>query len=34
MRMFLKKNERRLTKVRQSKFFFKTLENKKIKNSL
>ena len=27
MRLFLKKNERRLTKVRQSKFFFKTLEN-------
>ena len=27
MRVVLKKNERRLTKVRQSKFFFKALEN-------
>ena len=27
MRLVLKKNERRLTKVRQSKFFFKALEN-------
>ena len=27
MRVVLEKNERRLTKVRQSKFFFKALEN-------
>ena len=27
MRVVLKKNERRLTRVRQSKFFFKALEN-------
>jgi hypothetical protein len=34
MRTVLKKNERRLTNVRQSKFFFKVLENTIFFNSL